>query len=153
MLLTVLAPEVVTGKALADFLSASHNKTKMKDAARRDGIKWTLTHAFLADMGGFAIVFPPLLQPNSAGPQADGDASAPSVNQATRKLREILKARSEIEKWRMSTFAGSTAGQLKNIGRISPHYRAISGSWTRISCTSLGGVESSNHYQMRPKTT
>src|SRR4051794_20806646 len=56
MLLTAFAPEVITGKALADFLSASHNKTEMKDVAGRDGIKWTLTHAFLADMGGFAIV-------------------------------------------------------------------------------------------------
>lgn len=49
MLLTVLLPELLVGKALADFV-ASWRSSKcevMKRKAREAGITWTMTHAFM----------------------------------------------------------------------------------------------------------
>ncbi|KAH9203145.1 hypothetical protein DL95DRAFT_321991 [Leptodontidium sp. 2 PMI_412] len=55
MLLMVLAPELLLGKALVDLLSALHSEKDMKDLADQDGAKWTITHAYFANMGGFYL--------------------------------------------------------------------------------------------------
>jgi hypothetical protein len=57
MIVTLLGPEFMVGKSLADRSSAFYNKRVMTDFAAIDGVEWTATHAFFANMGGFAISF------------------------------------------------------------------------------------------------
>lgn len=66
MLLTLVAPEAIFGKAFADHLSAKYNKESMKNLASEDGIEWTLAHAFFANMGAFELHFPQDLKPPAA---------------------------------------------------------------------------------------
>ena len=58
MLLTLLAPEILIGFALSQFVAARHGHDKMQEFACEDGIEWTLEHSHFADMGGFVIRFP-----------------------------------------------------------------------------------------------
>jgi hypothetical protein len=53
MLITILAPEIMFGKALAELMAARQDKKAMKDLAREDGVEWDLYHTFFANMGGF----------------------------------------------------------------------------------------------------
>ncbi|RYP40329.1 hypothetical protein DL767_001786 [Monosporascus sp. MG133] len=57
MLITLIAPEVILGMALMDLFSARCTTREMLEYAREDGVPWTLTHSFLANMGGYAIEF------------------------------------------------------------------------------------------------
>ncbi len=61
MLITIIAPEILTGKALADLISAAHtfHQTILFEEVREGGRAWTLAHSFFADMGGFEIHFSP----------------------------------------------------------------------------------------------
>lgn len=59
MLITIIGPEIILGKAIVDLWAASYNKTRMKGFAEEDGVEWSLTHAFFANMGGFVVEFPP----------------------------------------------------------------------------------------------
>jgi hypothetical protein len=51
------APELLTGKATMSLFSALQNRKQMEDLAENDQVEWTLSHSFLANMGGFAIEF------------------------------------------------------------------------------------------------
>ncbi|KUJ09106.1 uncharacterized protein LY89DRAFT_711343 [Mollisia scopiformis] len=55
MMITVLAPEVLLGKYCGDLQAAIALTKDMKELAEKDKVPWTLTHSFLANMGGFAI--------------------------------------------------------------------------------------------------
>lgn len=55
MLVTIIAPECVLGKALADLYAAHLSVREMRRYAKSDGAKWGLTHAFFANMGGFVL--------------------------------------------------------------------------------------------------
>ena len=55
MLITIVAPEYIFGKALADLYAAVESKRKMQIFAKEDGVEWGLTHAFFANMGGFVL--------------------------------------------------------------------------------------------------
>jgi hypothetical protein len=57
MFITLMAPEIILGKALSDLVSARRTSAEMAQYVREDGVAWTLTHTFLANMGGFAIEF------------------------------------------------------------------------------------------------
>ncbi|MCJ1384098.1 hypothetical protein MMC17_007214 [Xylographa soralifera] len=57
MVLTVIAPECLLGKALIDMLSASHSCDVMRAFAEKDKIEWTITHAYFANIGGFGLLF------------------------------------------------------------------------------------------------
>jgi hypothetical protein len=58
MLLTLIAPEILIGLALSQFVAARHGQNTMQEFAREDGVEWTLEHSHFADMGGFVISFP-----------------------------------------------------------------------------------------------
>jgi hypothetical protein len=58
MLLTLMAPEILIGLALTQFVAARHGQGTMQEFAREDGVEWTLEHSHFADMGGFVIRFP-----------------------------------------------------------------------------------------------
>lgn len=73
MLVTLLAPEYIAARALGEFISAKVASRKMRQWAEKDGVEWTLAHAFFADMGGFAIRF--LERPESEHIPASSHAS------------------------------------------------------------------------------
>ncbi|KIX08801.1 uncharacterized protein Z518_03458 [Rhinocladiella mackenziei CBS 650.93] len=57
MFINVLAPEVIMGKAVMDLLSARSANGHLKSFASKDDVEWSLSHTFLANMGGFAVDF------------------------------------------------------------------------------------------------
>ena len=57
MALMVVAPECLLGKAWVDMLSAHFSTKEMECFAKADEVEWTLTHAYFANMGGFALEF------------------------------------------------------------------------------------------------
>lgn len=82
MTVTVLLPEAIFAKAVTDYLSARWNTSIIRaDFADQDAIEWTTTHSFLADMGGFAIRFPPShtgedQRPAAADPRSERSSAA-----------------------------------------------------------------------------
>lgn len=62
----LFAPELFTGKAMMCLYFARHVRALMVDRAKKDGVEWTIYHAFLANMGGFAIEFTEDTQPSSS---------------------------------------------------------------------------------------
>jgi hypothetical protein len=67
MLTNLVAPEVRVGKALVDWISARHSKKRMGDFATEDGVEWTVTHGFYANIGGFIIRFGSCSEPKLMG--------------------------------------------------------------------------------------
>lgn len=57
MLVTLIAPEILIGQALSQFVAARHGRATMQELACEDGVEWTLEHSHFADMGGFVIRF------------------------------------------------------------------------------------------------
>jgi hypothetical protein len=55
MLATIIAPEVLLGKAWADLGLAKVELNTLQRFAAEDGVPWTLTYSLLANMGGFVI--------------------------------------------------------------------------------------------------
>jgi len=56
-LMALVGPELFTGKAMMCLDLARHGRDQMKEFETPDGVEWTLHHAFLANMGGWAIDF------------------------------------------------------------------------------------------------
>ncbi|OBS26102.1 hypothetical protein FPOA_00045 [Fusarium poae] len=57
MLVTIMLPEFLVGKSMADFIAAwrSSRCHVMRTRAKESGIEWTMTHAYYANMGGFIL--------------------------------------------------------------------------------------------------
>ena len=55
MLLTMVAPEFVIGKACADLVQAKKDLRKLLKFAKADHVSWTLAHTYYANMGGFVV--------------------------------------------------------------------------------------------------
>ena len=51
------APELIAGPAAVRYLNARHLRKMIAVWATRDTVIWTVTHTFLANMGGFSIEF------------------------------------------------------------------------------------------------
>lgn len=57
-LITLFLPELLFAKSIMELLSArQHLRQLKKDLAQADAETWTLTHMFLANMGGFALEY------------------------------------------------------------------------------------------------
>jgi hypothetical protein len=65
MLVTIVVPEYILGKALADLYAAHISKWEMRKYVKSDGAEWGLSHAFFANMGGFVLSLSPSEMPNS----------------------------------------------------------------------------------------
>lgn len=77
MMMTLFAPEALLAIAVSDLHSCLLHSPILKELAEEDGVPWSKTHTFLADMGGFAIRF----MPSSSGQSiARQYPSALSVN-------------------------------------------------------------------------
>lgn len=59
MMMTLFAPEALLANAVSDLHSCLLHSPVLKELAEEDGVPWSKTHTFLADMGGFAIRFVP----------------------------------------------------------------------------------------------
>ena len=81
MLITVAAPELILGKALADRFSADFQTREMKKWADKDNVSWTVTHSYFANMGGFRVHFDKDLPQN--------DDEQPSKNENAAQGTEI----------------------------------------------------------------
>jgi hypothetical protein len=55
MLVTLIVPEFLVGRAFQDFMMTKKSCREMRRLAEKDGVKWTLTHAYYANMGGFIL--------------------------------------------------------------------------------------------------
>ncbi|KAE9368936.1 hypothetical protein N431DRAFT_561241 [Stipitochalara longipes BDJ] len=55
MIITILAPEVMIAKGWSDLVAAKNIDQALRVQAAKDGVPWTLTHTFFANMGGFVI--------------------------------------------------------------------------------------------------
>jgi hypothetical protein len=55
MLLTMVAPEFVVGKACADLMQAKEDLQELLKFAEYDHVPWTLAHTYYANMGGFVV--------------------------------------------------------------------------------------------------
>jgi hypothetical protein len=54
---TLLAPEIIIGKACSEVYSARKYGKWLHRLAQEDGVQWTTAHSFYADMGGFVLEF------------------------------------------------------------------------------------------------
>ena len=57
VVLTILAPEFMLGKATTDYVTARRLTASLRVFAEDDGVQWSNTHSFFANMGGFKIKF------------------------------------------------------------------------------------------------
>lgn len=53
MVIAILAPEMILGKAIADLMTARDLTQNMRERAEKDGMEWSLTHSSFLLMGGF----------------------------------------------------------------------------------------------------
>jgi hypothetical protein len=65
MLLALIMPEFLVGKALQDFLRARKFSRGMQEFVRADRVGWTMTHAFYTAMGGFVYKLGPMAKQNA----------------------------------------------------------------------------------------
>jgi hypothetical protein len=57
MLITIIAPELIVGKAWGEMDDANHDLQVLKEFSKQDGVPWSMTHSLFANMGGFVIRF------------------------------------------------------------------------------------------------
>ncbi|PNP50196.1 hypothetical protein THARTR1_09185 [Trichoderma harzianum] len=55
MLCTIIAPELIMMAACANWLEARENHRQMQKYAEQDGVAWSLSHSYFANMGGFIV--------------------------------------------------------------------------------------------------
>jgi hypothetical protein len=55
ILVTLIVPEFLVGRAIQDWMMAKKSRRQMRKFTRQDGVKWTWTHAYYANMGGFVL--------------------------------------------------------------------------------------------------
>ena len=74
MIVALVLPEFLVGRAVQDWMMAwrSAQSKLMRDIAARDGVTWSVVHAFYANMGGFIV-------------SLDGDISAKKLYEKDQK--------------------------------------------------------------------
>ena len=55
MACSLILPELLVGLEFQNLMMASKSVEEMREYSQKDGVKWTLTHAFFANMGGFVV--------------------------------------------------------------------------------------------------
>ena len=56
MIATILAPELILGKAIGDLKVARDLTQRLRERAEEEGVEWDLVHSFFLLMGGFHVV-------------------------------------------------------------------------------------------------
>lgn len=57
MMVTLIAPELLCGVAAEEWLTACKSARFIGESAKDDGVDWTSSHGFFAQMGGFRLRF------------------------------------------------------------------------------------------------
>ena len=55
MMVTILAPEFILGKAIGDLITARNLTKDLQHRAKEEGVEWDLVHSFFLLMGGFRL--------------------------------------------------------------------------------------------------
>jgi hypothetical protein len=55
MFITLILSEFLVGRALQDLIIARKSYREIKSYAEADGVPWTMTHAYFANIGGFVF--------------------------------------------------------------------------------------------------
>jgi hypothetical protein len=122
MIATMLAPELILGKAIGEFAASLKMKSIMKKYTS-DTVKWGLSHGFFANMGGFRAIPPRLKDPqaeNSARPDLvvtgwDGNVDAETQTRSNPiPLTAIL-----IWALRTETDNGEEKSMIKNLPEMA----------------------------------
>ncbi|KAJ8606775.1 hypothetical protein MRB53_040701 [Persea americana] len=71
MLLTLFFPELIWSMAWTERRAAYRNAKQMRSSADADGVEWSPSHSYLANMGGFIVYFGEALQLSNP---ADGES-------------------------------------------------------------------------------
>src|ERR1700761_5284923 len=90
MLLTLMAPEILIGLALSQFIAARHGIDTMQELACEDGVEWTMEHSHFADMGGFVIWFPD----DTGARDSIGDTKSDNAMAGENELAAAIPSRS-----------------------------------------------------------
>jgi hypothetical protein len=80
MLITLIMPEYLLGRALSDRLDAYRFK-KSAEVHESWGHKWTITHGYYANMGGFIFSLPPTPNPNPEHSNRNKDENPDSTSE------------------------------------------------------------------------
>ena len=98
MLVAIIMPEFMVGKALGDAVAAfrSSRCPDMQDHAKKSNSSWTMTHAFYANMGGFILRERPFLKLQNASKKASTPSSAPLSPPSIRGSKSISVSTASI---------------------------------------------------------
>jgi hypothetical protein len=77
MLLTIVAPEFILGKAVHDLAAAWISQRRMRLFANEDKVEWRLAHGLYANMGGFVGISED--EPQDKENQMNGRSSDPVI--------------------------------------------------------------------------
>ena len=95
MVLTVLVPEYLMGKAFSDWSVSKDTCNQLKSAyGDEDGVEWEMIHTHFANMGGFALDFSEVLR--------DKQVPSPPVQLTPVRGAEITAARMEHRLWALN---------------------------------------------------
>jgi hypothetical protein len=96
---TIIAPELNTGKALADYISSRYSARQMSavDEVAAGRVEWSATHSLYADMGGFEVHFQcstdvSLQRASGSGVKETSDAVPCSTASARANLRRLAQS-------------------------------------------------------------
>lgn len=93
MLVAIIMPEFMFGKALGDFVAAyrSSRCEVMQEHARKVNTEWTMTHAFYANMGGFILREGISAQNRTASDTAPAASSSVAARGEKSPLRPVAR--------------------------------------------------------------
>ncbi|KAE8409777.1 hypothetical protein BDV37DRAFT_277432 [Aspergillus pseudonomiae] len=112
----LVAPEMIMTKAMLDLTSAKALQVPLQEFAEKDGVDWSLSHTFFANMGGFQICFPQDNEPNRNDPETS------ILSQPNPRSVHPPQGKEEFTKSLSDTAGGSILGDKRASSRdISPH--------------------------------
>lgn len=117
MMVVIIAPEFMVGKSFSDWVSAAASEScpAMQEHAIKSGTRWTTTHAFYANMGGF------LVHGVNCHPALDECTCAVSVPPATRAgSRHSLSPQTSTEPPAITAAMLPTCRDRESNGLASP---------------------------------
>lgn len=110
-ILTILAPEIIVGVAYNVRLQAREDHPIFLQLADQDGVRWSLTHTYYANMGGFVIV------------KEEKEGNAGEYNLHHLSGRDLIKLR---ERNRVASLPDITEEELIDRAKDGPFIKTIS---------------------------
>ncbi|KUJ22820.1 uncharacterized protein LY89DRAFT_311399 [Mollisia scopiformis] len=123
MIVTSIAPEVVIGMACYDLVTANITLRSLEKIALEDGVPWTLTHSYFANMGGF-VIESGVEKPSAVSTYISmADVEVRSTSQAGPNLRNRREKRHEIRRQPLTNHLPSfVTGGVNEISYHNPYH-------------------------------